>query len=91
MVNEFEKKAYADVAFGIRWSRLYTDADAVVTSTWEVPEGITKKFDSISRGVCSVTLTSGTPGTSYVLKNTVTTRSGQIDCEQIIIKVVDGL
>ena len=88
MVNRFEKYGCADVSFGVRWSKLYVD-DAVVTSVWDVPEGITKGAEAISNNVCSVQLSGGTVGESYTLKNTVVLASGQTDCEYITIKVVD--
>ena len=88
MVNRFEKYACADVSFGIRWSKLYS-SDAVISSEWDIPAGITGGAEKVSNNICSVQLLGGTIGESYTLKNTVVLAAGQADCEYITIKVVD--
>ena len=87
MLNRFEKYPCSEISFGINWSKLYAD-DAILTSEWEIPEGITGGEEVVSGSVTTVLLGGGTVGETYTLKNTINLSSGQVDCEFIQIKII---
>lgn len=61
--------------------------DALTSSTWIVPSGITKNSDSLTSGTTTIWLSGGTAGVTYSFTNRVTTTGGRTYDESIKLKV----
>lgn len=64
-------------------------ADAITSSSWTVPAGITKDSDSYSSTYTTIWLSGGTSGNSYEVTNTVTTQKGRTFKQSIRIRCKD--
>jgi len=65
--------------YAVSWAARLA-GDTIVSSTWIVPDGITKDSDSKTDTVTTIWLSGGSVGTKYTLVNRITTAAGrQID------------
>lgn len=69
-----------------RWLR---DDDTILTSTWIVPDGITKDSDTHDDKTATIWLSGGTLGESYELTNRVVTAGGRTDERSVTIIIRD--
>lgn len=74
--------------YGIDWRKWVATGVTITNSAWEVPSGITKDTDSISGLYTIVRLSGGTAGTTYTLKNSVTTSVGELEPRSIEVRVM---
>jgi len=65
------------------------DGETILTSTWDVPAGLTLDAESNDDTQTIVWITGGTAGNSYTLTNRITTSAGRTDDRSIIIIVED--
>ena len=72
--------------YGIDYSA-WLGVDAIATSAWEVPTGITKDSDSNDTTTTTITLSGGTARNSYEVINTITTTAGLSDRRCLVIEV----
>lgn len=67
------------------------DSDAIASSAWTVPSGITQnsnEFDA-SGGTTTIWLSGGTTGETYELVNRITTAAGRTMDQTIRLKIAD--
>jgi hypothetical protein len=57
--------------------------ETITVSSWTVDTGLTQSDEDNVAGVTSVFAAGGVAGTSYKLKNTITTSNGRIDSRTI--------
>lgn len=72
----------------IDWTA-WLDTDTIATSTWIVPDGITKASDSHTATTTTIWLSGGTAGTGYPITNRITTAGGRTDDRTIRVRVVE--
>lgn len=63
------------------------DGDTILSSTWEVPTGITKDSDSATGDKATIWLSGGALGDNYTLVNRVTTAAGRTMDQSVKLKV----
>lgn len=68
------------------WAK-WLGSDTIATSTWDVPDGITKDSESHTSKQTLIWLSGGTAGESYQLRNHITTAAGRADDRTITIKI----
>lgn len=73
--------------YQIDWSKRVANTDAIVSSTWIVPTGITKDSDSFTDFATIIWLSSGTLDEEYTLTNRVTTTEGRTMDQSVDIKI----
>lgn len=82
----WEKAPAAHKDYSLDWSD-WLGTDTVQSSTWEVPDGLSKTSTGNTASVTSIWLSGGEVGKSYVVTNTITTAGGRVDSRSIEIKV----
>lgn len=79
----------ADLDYGFDWTkRGYLQSDETITSsTWDVPEGVTKSREMISDDgtITAAFFAGGVDGTSYVITNHIVTSGGRTDARTITL------
>lgn len=85
-IKTFVKDPDAVLDYTGSWAA-WLKGDTILTSTWEVPTGITKDSDSHTSTETLIWLSGGTAGESYQLRNHITTAAGRADDRTITIKV----
>lgn len=74
--------------FGFKWGP-WLDGDTLVSSTWIIPDSITKDSDTFTAaGVTVIKLSGGTLYDVYRLVNRITTAEGRGDDRTLVIKMV---
>ena len=86
---ESEKDPAADKDYSINWSALLQDGETIAASVWTADAALTLTDDAVAGGVCSVWIAGGVNGTTYSIKNQITTSRGLIDERTIQLKVKD--
>ena len=71
------------------WSARIAAEDAISTSTWTVPAGITKDSSSNDDTTSTIWLSGGTTGQTYSLLNRVVTDAGRTMDQTVKITVKD--
>lgn len=84
-MKEYEHSPLAKLDYGFNWSPWLGSGETVTVSNWEVTAGMVMTTPQISSGITSVFLEGGVVGTSYFLKNTITTSFGRVDSRTIKI------
>ena len=69
------------------WSARIPNGDAIATSTWTVPSGITKDSDSHTETTTTIWLSGGTLDETYALTNRITTTGGRTMDQTVSIKI----
>ena len=87
MPQRFIKDPDAVLDYVVDWSTWLGD-DAIATSTWTVPAGITKDSSSNTTTTATVWLSGGTTGAEYTLINRIVTAGGRTDDRSIAIMVM---
>ena len=86
MSQNYVKDPDAVLDYPMNWAD-WLDGDTISTSTWTVPDGITKDSDSKTTSATTIWLSGGTAGLDYTLINHIVTAAGREDDRTIIIKV----
>ena len=73
--------------YTINWANWLSSGDTIATSTYTVPTGITADSVSNTTTTATVKLSSGTAGTNYVIKNSITTGNGLTCVRRFTVKV----
>jgi hypothetical protein len=77
----FTKDPDAVLDYQVDWSAWLASAlggaDTIATSTWIVPDGITKNSDTHTDNTATLWVSGGTAGTAYNLVNRITTAGGR--------------
>lgn len=81
--KEYEHAPASKLDYGFDWNLWLAVGETIVTSVWLVDAGLTQSSEDNVSGVTSVFVAGGVAGTSYKLKNTITTSSGRIDSRTI--------
>jgi len=82
------KDPQAVLDYTIDWTKWLDEAgDAIATSTWIVPTGLTKVTETNTTKLATVWLSGGTVGTNYTVTNRITTAAGRTDDRSITIRV----
>ena len=84
---DFTKTVAAVLDFTLDWTSYLDGTDTIVSSAWTVPSGILSSSPSSTATSTSIRLSSGKAGLFYFLVNTITTASGQIDEQPLIITI----
>lgn len=79
----FHKDEASVLDYAVDWEDWLCNEETILTSTWDVPEGITKDSDSKTDTIATVWLSGGTTGETYELVNHITT-SGARTVERTI-------
>ena len=86
VARDFTKDTHAVMDFQINWVT-WLVTDTIATSTWIVPDGLTKVSDSNTTTTTTIWLSGGTIGVLYELTNRITTAAGRTDDRTIRITV----
>ena len=84
----FKKDPSAVLDYSIDWT-LWLDGDTIQTSSWTVPQGLTKASETNNSTTATVWLSGGTVDQTYTVTNRITTANGRTDERSILIKVED--
>lgn len=85
--NSFVKDPDAVLDYGVDWSAWLATDETISTSTWIVPDGLTKDSDSNTTTTTTVVLSSGTAGQTYQVTNRITTSDSRTDDRTFIVRV----
>jgi len=78
-----------DVAdYQVDWAA-FLGTDTITTSTWIVPDGLTKNSDGKSSTATTIWLSGGTGGALYLLVNRIVTAGGRTYDQSVKLKVKD--
>ena len=80
---KFEKDPDAVKDYSIDWSA-WLGEDTIDTSTWSVPDGITKDDDSNTTTSTTIWVSGGTAGQEYKLVNHIVTAAGREEDESLV-------
>ena len=69
------------------WAPLLLDGDTISSSTWVVPDGLTKGSDSHTATTATVWLSGGTAGTDYAVVNRIVTAGGRTHKKTLTFKI----
>ena len=72
-IQSFRKDPASVLDYGVGWSDWLASGETISTSTWTVPDGITKDSDSKGDTSTLIWLSGGTAGTTYTLANKIET------------------
>lgn len=86
--NSFLKDPDATLDYQTDWSGWLSD-DTISTSTWIVPDGITKNSDLNTATSATIWLSGGTAGERYPVVNRIVTAGGRTEDRTIQIVVTD--
>lgn len=86
----FQKDPNAILDYRVDWGPwLDASGDAIATSIWIVPSGITQTLATNTSTTATIWLSGGTAGQEYVLVNRITTTGGRTDDRSITIQVME--
>jgi hypothetical protein len=77
------------VDFQIDWTLWLDVGDAISTSSWTVPAGVTQDSSSYTTSAATVWLSGGTAGEVYKVVNQITTTGGRTTERTIEIRCVN--
>lgn len=63
------------------------DSDTITTSTWIVPDGITKNSDGKSNTATTIWLSGGESNSSYLITNRIVTAGGRTMDQSVRLKI----
>jgi hypothetical protein len=63
--------------YAVTWTEKLAPGDAVKSSTWVVPHGLTKVKDSVSADICTIWLSGGKMNNRFTIINRVETAAGR--------------
>ena len=74
--------------YKVDWADWLT-ADTIASSSWVIPSGITKDFDSFDDDFTTVWFSGGTIGETYTLTNTIVSTAGRTATRSFMIQLSD--
>ena len=86
MAYSANKDPNAVLDYQFNWAA-WLGSDTIATSTWDVPDGITKTDEDSSDTTTTIWLSGGTAGTSYEVVNQIVTAGGRTDERTLTIHV----
>lgn len=86
--QHFTKDPDAVLDYQIDWSA-WLGSDTIATSSWIVPDGITKASDTKTTTTATIWLSGGTLGQSYTLLNRIATAGGRTEDRSIVIGIAE--
>ena len=86
-MQEFNKTEDGVLDYKIDYSE-WLSSDTIMTSTWEIPVGISLDSESFNNNTTTMFLSGGTVNTSYVITNEITTVSGRTDERCFRVRIV---
>ena len=87
--RSWNKSPVAKLDYSVDWSDWLADGETISEHDWTVPTGLTEVSASELGGVCTVWLSGGTVGTTYSVRNEITTSAGREDARTIKITVAN--
>lgn len=89
-IPSFAQSEVADLDYAIDWSA-HTSADAIVTSVWAVPAGLTGHDQDSDATSATIWLRygSGALNTRHRIRNTITTVAGRKYSKSFYLTIVD--
>jgi len=81
------KDPNAILTYGFDYTDWLDTGDALATSVWTVPVGITDVSEAASPTITSVKVSGGTLGKSYEIVNDITTTKGLTERRRIVIEI----
>jgi hypothetical protein len=85
-MKTYTKDPEAIKDYSVNWSE-WLEGDAVETSAWDVPEGLTLVTESLEGARATVRVSGGSAGKVYTLRNTITTKAGLRDVRSLGVRV----
>ena len=85
--HDFTKDPDAVVDFTRYWTDWLTGDEAIATSEWAVPTGLTNDLATYDDDSATIWLSGGAPHHAYVITNTITTTAGRTDSRSWIITI----
>lgn len=83
----YTKDPQAVLDYARDWTDYLADGESITSSTWVVPDGITKASDSHDASSATIWLSGGTAGELYFITNRIVTNQGRTDDRSLIIRV----
>lgn len=83
----YKKDPNATLDYAVDWSPWLGDDDALATSTFVVPAGLTKMSEGWAGDVAVVWLSGGTLGETYRVVCRITTSDGRGDDRSFLVKI----
>ena len=72
---------------GVPGTGWLAEGETIATSTWTVPDGLTKDSESHDDTTATVWLSGGTLGANYIITNHITTSQGRSDERSLPIEI----
>jgi hypothetical protein len=88
MKHNFIKDPDAVLDYQVDWSS-WLNGDTISTSSWTVPQGLSKESDSKSTTATTVWLSGGVAGQSYSVVNHIVTAAGREEDRTIKIMCLE--
>ena len=85
-IKTFVKDPDAVLDYTGNWAA-WLGSDTIISSAWDLPDGITQNSESHTSTTTQIWLAGGDAGASYVLRNRITTAAGRVDERTITIKI----
>lgn len=87
--RNFFKDPNDTLDYEISWASWLRTSEAIDTSTWTVPDGITEESESNTTTTATIWLSGGTRTTDYRVTNHITTNQGRVKDCTLVIEVRD--
>lgn len=85
-IKTFIKDPDATLDYTGKWAA-WLKGDTILTSTWDVPTGITLVSESHTSTETLAWFSGGTEGAKYLIRNRITTAAGRIEDRTITIVI----
>lgn len=89
MGNRIVLDPHAILDVAVQWSGWLEDGDAIATSTWLSPDGLTTTNPSLVDAKAIVWVSGGQVGQTYRIVNRVTTTAGRVDDRTLHVYVIE--
>jgi hypothetical protein len=84
MLQPYSKQPDATLDYGVTWTDWLNPGETIVSSSWDVPEGLTIVDEYVTpQGVAVVWVSGGIDGERYTLTNAITTDSTPIQRHEV--------
>lgn len=84
IIATYSKEQDATTTYGIDWTQ-WLDGRTIVSSAWDVPAGLTNEAESNTTTSTAIQLSGGTWGQSFIVTNTVTLNTTDVESRSIVI------
>lgn len=86
MIYRFTKKPEAVLDYEADWTA-WLDNDAISSSSWVLPEGLSSTFETNTTTCAIVWLSGGEHGQDYKVTNIIETEQGRVDQRTMLLRV----